>query len=119
VADLSYDKLLWDLALLYDISHHFNDLNAKLLCQQTHINEFLMFWAVRDLKMKLKLFQKQFANINLCHFFFSCDLFHKDKSVCVPFLNVHGVDIINSLEAMNFKMGFNDSHSHAASTCIF
>jgi hypothetical protein len=30
VAECSDEKWLWDLALLCDISHHFNDSNTKL-----------------------------------------------------------------------------------------
>jgi len=50
--------------------------------------------------MKLKLFQKQVENVNLCHFFpMICN---KDGSVSVPFPNVCGVEMIDSLDE-NFK----------------
>jgi hypothetical protein len=55
---VSDQKRLWDLALLYDISHHESDLHTKLQGQQKPI--FDMFRAVRDFEMKLELFLKHF-----------------------------------------------------------
>jgi hypothetical protein len=67
--------------------------------------------------MKLKLFQKQLENVNLCHFS-SCNLLQNDGSVSVPFARVHAVEMIHSL-ADNFKMRSNDFRSHATNKCIF
>jgi thymidylate synthase len=50
--------------------------------------------------------------------FSSCDLLQKDASVSVPFLSAHAVEMIDFL-AKNFKMRFNDFHSHATNTHIF
>jgi hypothetical protein len=61
--------------------------------------------------MKQELFWKQLENVNLCNFS-SCDLFHKDVSVSVPFQSIHAVEMIDSLTE-NFKMRFNGFHSHA------
>jgi hypothetical protein len=49
VAELSDEKWIWNLALLCDICHHVNDLNAKLEGQQTVISD--MFGAVRAFGM--------------------------------------------------------------------
>jgi hypothetical protein len=65
-----------------------------------------MFGAVRAFEMELKLFRKQLNNVNLCHFS-SCDLLHKDGSVCVSFPSVRAIKMIDSF-AENFKMMFND-----------
>jgi hypothetical protein len=54
----------------------------------------------------------------LTRYFSSCDLLHNDGSVSVPFPSVHAIEIINSL-AENFKMRFNDFHSHPTNICIF
>jgi hypothetical protein len=67
--------------------------------------------------MKLRVFQKQLENVNLCHFS-SCDMFHKNGSESVPFPSVCAVEMFDSL-AKNFKMRFNDFCSHATNICIF
>jgi hypothetical protein len=82
VPELNDEKRHWELASLCDISHHLNDLNTKYQGQQEFISD--MFGAVRTFEMKLKIFQKQLKNVNLCHFI-SCDLLHKTGSVSVPF----------------------------------
>jgi hypothetical protein len=92
------------LALLCVFSHYVNGLNAKLQGQHKLISD--MFGAVRAFEMKLKLFQKQLENVNLCHFSF-CDLLHKDGSASVPFSSVHAIEMIASL-AENFKIRFGD-----------
>jgi hypothetical protein len=76
VIELNDEKLLWDLALLCVISHHLNDLYTKIKRQWKLI--FDMFGAVRAFDMKLKLFQKQLENVNLCNFS-SCDTLCKKR----------------------------------------
>jgi hypothetical protein len=113
---LNFDeKGLCDLALLYDISHHVNNLNTKLQGQYKVI--FDMFGAVRAFEMKLKLFRKQLKNVNMCHFDF-CDLLHKDGSASVPFPSVRAVEMIDSL-AESFEMRFSAFRSHAVDIRIF
>jgi hypothetical protein len=66
--------------------------------------------------MKLKLFQKQVENVNLCHFVpMICN---KDGSVNVPFPNVSGVEMIDSLDE-NFKTRYGDFCSHSTNVHIF
>jgi hypothetical protein len=105
MAELNDEKWLWNLALLC----------VSAITQITSIPNFKiisdMFGAVRTFEVKLKLFQNQLENANLCHFS-SCNLLHKDGSVSVLFPSVPAVEIIDFL-AENFKMGFNDIHSHA------
>jgi hypothetical protein len=74
VAELSVEEWL-NMALLYYISHHLNDLNINLQGQQKLI--YYMFGTAIAFEMKLRLFWKQVENVNLCHFP-SCDLLHKD-----------------------------------------
>jgi hypothetical protein len=66
VVKLSDEKWLWNLALLYDIRHHINDLNIKLQGQQKLISD--VCGAVRAFEIKLKLFRKQLENVSLCLF---------------------------------------------------
>jgi hypothetical protein len=54
--ELSDEKWLWYLALLFDISHHLSDVYTKPQGQQNLISG--MLGAVRALQMKLRLFQK-------------------------------------------------------------
>jgi hypothetical protein len=51
---------LWDLVLLYGISHHLIDLSTELQGQQK-LN-FDMFMAGRAFEMKSNLFRKQLEN---------------------------------------------------------
>jgi hypothetical protein len=67
VAELIDENWLWNLALLWDMSHHLYKLNTKPQDQQKLIPD--MFRAVRAFEMKLKLFRKEMENVNLCHFF--------------------------------------------------
>jgi hypothetical protein len=66
VAKLSYEKCLWDLALLCDISHQVTDINTKLQVQQKLISE--VFGAVRTFGINLKVFQYQLENVKLSFF---------------------------------------------------
>jgi hypothetical protein len=59
VAELRDGKVLWDLTLLCDISHHIDYSNESISG---------MFRAVSAFEMKLKLFWKQLKNDHLCHF---------------------------------------------------
>jgi hypothetical protein len=97
------------LVLLCDISHHLNDFNTKLQGQYKLISH--SFRTVTASEIKLNLFWKQMADVNLCHFS-SCDLLHMDGPVKCSLPSVHAVEIIDSL-AKNFKMRFNDFHSHS------
>jgi len=54
--------LRYDTAI--DNNHHLKDLNSKLQGQQGLISD--MFWAVRALEMKPKIFRKHLENVNLC-----------------------------------------------------
>jgi hypothetical protein len=58
------------------------------LGNEKHIS--VMYGAVKAFEMKLKLFRKQLANVNMCHFT-SCCLLHKDGSVNIPFPSFRAV----------------------------
>jgi hypothetical protein len=74
VSELTDEKWLWNLTFLCSASYYLNGLNNRLHCQQFR---FDMLGAVRAFEMiRLpEVFQKQLANVNLCHFTFS-DLLH-------------------------------------------
>jgi hypothetical protein len=79
-----------------------NYLNTELQVRQKLI--FDTFEAVRYFEMKLKLFRKEFENGNMCYLS-SCELLHKDGSVCIPFPSVRVQEMVVVLPE-NFKMRF-------------
>lgn len=50
--ELRDEKWLWDLALLYDVIWHLNDVNTKLQVQQTLFSD--MFQAIKCIKNEIE-----------------------------------------------------------------